>query len=470
MKYVFYISKSAPDRWTTYRRDTEKGNGDAWHLPKGDEATEPFDVPRILAKLKDDSELQEKSEGRCQFRQVRIDGREVAAICAMTDYPHARAVALALGKLLYDEPDVSLYDAERDMKVVSSKSDVPEENFVKARQAYRKYRTAIITKFLPQRRYAAQIGYFKIEEYYTGMLSWITVSVTALREDFREQVRLFELILKGVACELGDEVSCANGCFSVWRKDVFRFQYNLEGVGKSPEWIGWMEGGKPKIEKLKRCGIWRTRKAIAMMPRGELEHIRSRLHYGEELVAGSIERNLADRFVNSYKLSKLIVRHGLDIVYGKRPDNPQSEVAFWLSCDGAWYDPVMDMSTIRFGDENKANVILDVIGEIIPSYWEHYYEDFYVRAEEVQRIEARLKEVRKIVRRDPGNLALGKLADRLMHSAFACDYAWLPESMDCDEAKKKSLIKHRHDIVALYDIFIRWMDYASHDGFFVSGP
>lgn len=470
MKYVFYISKSMPDRWTTYRRDTEKRNGDAWHLPKGDEPAEPFDVPRILAKLKGDLELREKSEGRCQFRQVRIDGHEIAAICAMTDYPHARTVALALGKLLYDEPDVSLYDAERDMEAVSSKSDVPKENFITARLAYRKYRTAIIKQFFPQRRYAARIGYFKIEEDYTGWWSRVTVSVTALRGDFRELVRIFDSILKGVACELGDEVSCANGCFSVWRKDVFRFQYNLEGVGKSPEWIGWMEGGKPKIEKLKRCGIWRTRKAIAMMPRGELEHIRSRLHYGEELVAGSIERNLADRFVNSYKLSKLIARHGLDIVYGKRPDDPHSEVAFWLSYDGAWYDPVMDLSTIRFGDEDKASVILDLIGEIIPSYWEHYYEEFYVRAEEVQRVMDRMKEVREIVRRNPTDLALGRLADRLMCSSFAWDHDESAEPEYYDEAKKKSLIKHRHDIVALYDIFIRWMDYASHDGFFVVGP
>ena len=128
------------------------------------------------------------------------------------------------------------------------------------------------------------------------------------------------------------------------------------------------------------------------------------------------------------------------------------------------------MSTIRFGDEDKASVILDLIGEIIPSYWEHYYEEFYVRAEEVQRVVDRMKEVREIVRRNPTDLALGRLADRLMRSSFAWDHDESAVPEDYDEVKKKSLFKHRHDIVALYDIFIRWMDYASHDGFFVVGP
>ena len=469
MKYVFYISKSMPDRWTTYRRDTEKRNGDSWHLPKGDEPAEQFDVPRILAKLKDDSELREKSEGRCQFRHVHIDGREVAAICVMTDYPHARAVAFALGKLLYDEPDVSIYDAERDMKVVSSKADVPEENFITARQAYKKYRVAIINKFLSQRRYAARVGYFKIVEDSTGSSLWVTVSVTALNGDFKERIRRFDSILREIANPQGDEVSCRNGCFVVCRKDG-TFKFMLEGVGKSPEWIGWVEDGEPKVQRLNRCGMWKTREAIAKMPKGEMEHIRSRLHYSEDLVADSQERNLADRFVNSYKLSKVIAGHKLDIIYGEHPDSPHSEVAFWLSYHGAWYDPEMDLSTIHFGDEDKASVILDVIGEIIPSYWEHYYEDFYVRPEEVQRIETRMKEVREVVRRNPSDPSLGKLANRLMNSSFACDCEEFSRTEDYDNARKKSLFKHRNDIVALYDIFIRWLDYASDDGFFVTGP
>ena len=470
MKYVFYISKSMPENWTTYRRDTECRNGDSWHLPKGSEPAEQFDVPRILAKLQDDPELREKSEGRCQFRQVHIDGREVAAICVMTDYPHARAVACALGKLLYDEPEVSLYDAERDMKAISCRSDVPEGDFITARQAYRKYRAAIICKFLPQRHYAARVGYFKIDEDSAGSSLRVTASVTALEGDFKECIRRFDSILRELANALGDEVYCRNGCFFVCRKDA-SFRFVLEGVGKSPEWIGWMEDGEPKVHRLNRCGIWKTRKAIAKMPKGEMEHIRSRLHYSEALVADSQERNLADRFVNSYKLSKVIACHELDIVYGEHPDSPHSEVMFWLSYDGAWYYPMMDdMSTIRFGDEDKASVILDIMGEVIPSYWKHYYEDFYVRAEEVQKIQIRMKEVREIVRRNPSDPALGKLADRLMRSSFAYDCEEFSRTEDFDKARKESLFKHRHDIVALYDIFIRWMDHASVDGFWVAGP
>ena len=163
MKYVFYISKSIPGEWTTYRRDAEQRRGDAWHLPKGKGRAERFDVPRILAKLQGDAELREKSEGRCQFRQVFIDGRKASAICAITDYLHARAVACSLGKLLYDEPDVSLFDAERGMKEISCKSDLPDEAFVIARQAYRRYRAEIIHKFLPQWPYPRQLDITRLQ-------------------------------------------------------------------------------------------------------------------------------------------------------------------------------------------------------------------------------------------------------------------------------------------------------------------
>ena len=470
MKYVFYISKSGPDEWTTYRRDTEKRNGDSWHLPKGDEPAEQFDVPRVLAKLKDDPELREKSEGRCQFRQVHIDGREIEVICVMTDYSHAAGVAGAIGRLLYDEPGVSLFDAERGMMEISKWSDIPDEGFIAARQAYRRYRSAIIQKFLPQRNYAARVGYFKIDEECTFNSLYITASVTALEGDFKECIRRFDLVLREVAGELGDEVSGKNGCFSVCHNDRYLFNFVLEGVGKCPQWLGWMDDGQPKMELLNRCGIWRTRKAIAKMPKGEMEHIQSRLHYVEDLVASSCERNLADRFVNSYKLSKVIVGHDLDIVYGECSDRPHSEVAFWLSYHGSWYEPEMNMPTIRFGDEDKASVILDVIAEVVPSYWDHYYEQFYVRAEEAQGIVARLKEVRDIVRHNPSDSALGKLADRLMCSSFAYDREEFSVTDDYDEARKRSLFKHRRDLVALYDIFIRWLDYARGDGFFVEGP
>ena len=57
-----------------------------------------------------------------------------------------------------------------------------------------------------------------------------------------------------------------------------------------------------------------------------------------------------------------------------------------------------------------------------------------------------------------------------MRSSFAYDCEEFSRTEDFDKARKESLFKHRHDIVALYDIFIRWMDHASVDGFWVAGP
>ena len=469
MKYVFYISKSGPDEWTTYRRDTEKLNGDSWHLPKGDEPAEQFDVPRVLAKLKDDPELREKSEGRCQFRQVHIDGREIEVICVMTDYSHAAGVAGAIGRLLYDEPGVSLFDAERGMMEISKWSDIPDEGFIAARQAYRRYRSAIIQKFLPQRNYAARVAYFKIDEECMFNSLHITVSVTALEGDFKECISRFDSVIREVAGELGDEVDCKSGCFSVCRNDWYLFNFVLEGVGKCPQWLGWMDDGQPKMELLNRCGIWKTRKAIAKLPKGEMEHIQSRLHNGEDLVANSCERNLADRFVNSYKLSRMIAKHGFDIVYGDRPNEYHALVSFDISARECAWDSEDTFSAIHFCEEELSYVLLGVINEIIPSYWDYFYERFYVRPDEACRIEARMKEVREIVRKNPCDPVLGGLVDWLMRSPFADDWGSFPEEMDFDEARKKSLFKHRCDLVAFYDMFIRWLDCACHGGFFVTG-
>ena len=164
----------------------------------------------------------------------------------------------------------------------------------------------------------------------------------------------------------------------------------------------------------------------------------------------------------------MILKHGLDIVYGRQPN--YSEVVFGLHNDGYPRDLGIESSRIYFGDELDAGVILGVLGEIIPSYWEHFYDEFLVRPEETRQIVERLKEVREAVRRDPCDPRLGKLVDYLMRSSFALDTNLLHEAEDYDEAKKKSLFRHRYDIVALYDIFIRWMEYASAEGFWVEGP
>ena len=81
-----------------------------------------------------------------------------------------------------------------------------------------------------------------------------------------------------------------------------------------------------------------------------------------------------------------------------------------------------------------------------------------------------MTEVREIVRKNPCDPVLGGLVDWLMRSPFADDWGSFPEEMDSDEARKKSLFKHRRDLVAFYDMFIRWLDCACHGGFFVTGP
>ena len=471
MKYVFYISKSMPHKWTTYRRDTEKRNGDSWHLPKGEETVaEPFDVHRIMAKLKGDSGLKEKSEGCCQFRQVRIEDKAIASICVMTDYPHARAVASALGSLLYDEPDVSLYDAERDMTEISGRSDVPAESFILARQTYMHYRAAIINKFLPQRPFAAKWGFYKLGEAHCGCIPSIDAVVTAASGDFRECFRRFDRILKEIAAERDEEVLCRYDHFTVHSNGGFNLNFYLEGIGKCPQYAGWMCDGRPTVRMLHRSGIWRTLRAIDKMPRGELEHIRSRLYYGENLVGDSGERNLADRFVDSYKLSKLIKKHNLDVIYGERPYDNHSYVSFWTNDEDYGWDTDKVSSIIHFCDEDQAYAILAAIAEIIPSYWDYYYEKFYVRPEETLLILSKMKQIRDIVSKNPSSDELGEFKQVFLRTTFACDRDVISSADDYDKGRVQSLFKHRHDIVALYDIFMRWMDHVKRDGFYVEGP
>ena len=111
----------------------------------------------------------------------------------------------------------------------------------------------------------------------------------------------FHNALKKAALD-GESVYCTPGRFIVEHEhDNFSycFTFVVEGPGKCPMYMGWVEDGEVKLEMLRRMGIYKLRKS---MSRQEEEYVRSRLHYDVEF---STRRDLctsADRFVASYKL------------------------------------------------------------------------------------------------------------------------------------------------------------------------
>ena len=108
--------------------------------------------------------------------------------------------------------------------------------------------------------------------------------------------------------------------------------------------------------------------------------------------------------------------------------------------------------------------ILDVIHEVIPYCFNYYYDTLYVRKEEKALIVDKMKAIRCVVSRDPTDPALGEVGRSLLRTSFA-----IPESHN-GETGKDCLVRRKKDIVALYDLFIWWMEEVCHEGFFAAGP
>lgn len=165
---------------------------------------------------------------------------------------------------------------------------------------------------------------------------------------------------------------------------------------------------------------------------------------------------------NKDKLKKLLSKYRLNIGYG----DTYMHREFSFSRDEGFAGPLfIDESTELSMSEEMAAPILAVIEDVIPDAYDYYYETLPIRKAEAKQIYQRMQEVRLKVLENPSDSSLGKIVERLRYSDFAWDY-------HDNDSQERILFKRRHEIAALYKLFMLWLSNGENlfFDFVVTGP
>ncbi len=404
---------------------------------------------------------------RFKFRQVC--GLPLLAV--KTEYRKAQEVADALAACLGDDGP-KVFDGEMGCRADIEKGE--RVRYVAARLAHQRLRCALLKEpALSTGNGCARAAYFNLGECFCrgGV---IDTGVTILRGDIREAVKTVDVTLRRSLLE-GEALHCGQGCFVIENMVVgYRVRFVVEGSGKMAQYMGWMEDGDVRLETLHRMSLYQAVKRIGEMGDGEESCVRSRLYFDEEFETRGGLRNPADRFVDSYKISKWLQKFNLDIIYGRHPLRSHNEFAFYVReglAPGRGWDS-WKASSYFTTTEEQAMPLLAILESVVPHYFdEYYYKNFYFRKEEVQLILERIKVARRQISIDPCDSSLVKIQERLLSSDFAARYSDGSRAPRLDDKMKRTLlVQNRFRIVELLDFFSWWLTSAGQGGFYVQGP
>ncbi|MBP5641002.1 MAG: hypothetical protein J6X55_16095 [Victivallales bacterium] len=449
----------------------------------------PFNVKRLCQLLRKASGEAAGKQPMFKFRQVDwvwgVDPLQLVSV--VTEYSLAQKVCDALSKCLAKDGLV-LFDAEMGfLDAISEICQRERQEVVTLRLAHLRYCNLLRQK-LNSADKPVHVSIYKLGDcvrvYDDAIRSPVVdTSIAVMRGELPCVAKQLYAILSESAEGHGKSVYCKDRCFVVKNKtEGYRLRFVLEGTGRSPMHLCWIENGEVKLELLHRMGMYRTRNSIKKLEGWshaceEEDYIRSRLYFGEAFFTRGDLKNPADRFVDSYKISYRLKKYNMGLVYGRHPSKSPSEFCF---CETEDDEDIYDSWKTESGfiiTEEEAAPLLALIEEVIPYYYNYYYDSFHVRREEVEQILVRLKEVRAIVSRNPLDESLGKIAERL----FTYSFAWpcLPcedGKEDWTERKKNVLYSHRRELVALFDFFEWWLEglrerpHCMFYGFHIIGP
>ena len=103
------------------------------------------------------------------------------------------------------------------------------------------------------------------------------------------------------------------------------------------------------------------------------EYIRSSIYYEDAfLVRRDALRNSADRFVDSYKISRKLRKHNIGLLYGRHPDKSLSGFCFCkYKDDETRYD--LWKKNSRFVITEEVSVpLLALVESVLPYYYNYY--------------------------------------------------------------------------------------------------
>ena len=435
----------------------------------------PFDAKRTIDLLRVASGGDAGSEPKFKFF-LRPDGGRDNGTCPLffisAEYGNAQEVADALEMITHDQ-GLTLFDGEMNCETGIIKQE--REKFIAARLAYRRYMTAIRRDYLP----CKYVSYFKLGECFCYGCGIIDTAVSVIRGDlhcgFKKLIERFHEVVRQTMRD-GESMHCENGCFVVEGKgSAYRLRFVVEGPGKCPMYMGWVEDGEVRLEVLRRMGIYRTRKSLGAY---EEENIRSRLYFDENFSTRGNWRNPADRFVDNYRISKQLEKNKLDIIYGRHPDRSHNEFVFYVyDRSPTGWDSWRTSSFFTMPEEQVLPLLL-ILNRVVPDYWdEYYYEKFHFRKEETERILEQIKSVKFQMRKNPFSPLLEDISKMLLRSDFAWVYPDGKMAVRHDEKEKREILfQNRFRIVALLDFFAGWLERQRNNpnitfnGFYVQGP
>ena len=470
MRYQFYICK--PSQYCDYLVSKSLRT----YLAGGERSLDrndlllPFDVERLRSLLRVASGEFAGFEPRFRFRQAQ----DLPLVSVRTEYRKAQEVADALEMCLGDA-GLNLFDCEMECCVNIDRGE--RSRFILARLAHQRLKIALQKKsILASGQCCAWAKYFQLGQCFYPNAT-IDTAIMILRGTLCDAVKAADEILRDALAD--DEILyCDNGCFVVENKACgYKVRFVIEGIGKSAQYMGWIEDGNVRLELLRRMSLYHAIKGIGELGEGEESHVRSRLYFEEEFQTRGGSRNPVDRFVDSYKVSYRLKKLNLDIIYGTHPQRNNSEFVFYM-CDehdlgwDAW-----KTSSFFTMSEEQAAPLLAIFESVIPYYYDYYYDKFHFRKEEVTQIQERIKIVREQLIENPCNPVLGKILERLLNSNFAWQYLDGRTATRFDEEEKREILsQNRFRVLSLLDFFSWWLSGQRNalgtcfDGFYVEGP
>ena len=469
MRYKFFICKPKAMCECLVSRSLRRYVADGEKDIDRPDLFSEFDVERLTKLLRVASGEAAGFDPKFKFRQIG----ELPFVSVCTSYRNAEEVVSALG-ICVSSVGAVLFDGE--MECCSGVGKRDRARFVDVRLAHQRLKIALQKHpALARSLRGTWARYFTVGQcfHHEGI---VDTAIMIMRGSISGAVKAVDKTLRSVLSE--DEVLyCSCGCFVVENKKAgYKIRFVVEGPGKSAQYMGWIENGEVHLEMLRRMSLYRTLKAISGMDYGELELIRSRLYFCEAFDTRGEWRNPADRFVDSYKISRRLKKFGLDIVYGHHPSGNSGEFGFYFcNWHNLGWDAWKGQSYFTMTEED-INLLMAIFESVVPYYGEYYYDDFHFRKEEAEQILAKIRSVRQEVIKDPTGQSLGVVGQRLLYTTFACRYPDGRITSRYDEEKFDMLRQNISRVVAMLDFFAWWLRgqidvcWSSFHGFHVVGP
>jgi hypothetical protein len=469
MRYKFFICKPVAMCECLVSRALRRYVADGEKCVGRRDLLSEFDAERLTKLLRVASGEAAGFDPKLTFRQVA----DLPLVSVWTSYRKAQEVVEALG-ICVSSVGAVLFDGEMDFTTDASVRD--RARFVSAWLAHQRLRIALQKMpALTESLCSTCVKYFQLGHcfYREGI---IDTAIMIIRGSMVDVVKAVNEVLRSALTE-GEVLYCSSGCFVVESKSGgYKIRFVVEGPGKSAQYMGWIENGEVHLEMLRRMSLCQAIKAISGMGRGELELIRSRLYFDEAFATRGELRNPADRFVDSYKMSRRLNKFGLDIVYGYHPFGNRGEYDFYFcNWHNLGWDAWKGQSYFTMTEED-INLLMAIFESVVPYYSEYYYDDFHFRKEESKQILVKIRSVRQEVIKDPTGQSLGVVGQRLLYTTFACRYPDGRITSRYDEEKFDILRQNRSRIVAMLDFFAWWLRgridacRSSFHGFHVVGP